>query len=222
MGIFRKLSLVLILPVLFFAFRAAYNQYLLVTLTYTVDPISTDDIVFSSELYTTLFNHTKWATVDTFAVGVGIPFETLPKELRDEEAFGAEIMKQLWDQRLVTQFNRKPTNKSPKMGDGSVSDALAVQVVSVGPKDMSIAVISRPRKNQRPQGFEHIMVTFNWQDRVAMVMVRYIWHTKTETPPNWRKSLARWSQINGRRQWLLHTANAIAAQNNPGPVKLDL
>lgn len=99
MGVFRKLGLALTLPILFFAFRAAYNQYLLVSLTYTVDPISPDDFVFDSELYRTLFNHTKWAKVDTFAVGVGVPFAVLPKNLRDEESFGAEVMKQLWDQR---------------------------------------------------------------------------------------------------------------------------
>ncbi|KAI3325742.1 hypothetical protein HD806DRAFT_455585 [Xylariaceae sp. AK1471] len=222
MGIFRKLGLALTLPVLFIAFRAAYNQYLLVSLTYTVDPLSPDDYVFASELYTTLFNHTQWATVDTFAVGVGIPFESLPKELRDEEAFGAEVMTQLWDQRLATQFNRKPTHTLPKMGDGSVSDALAVQVVSVGPKDMSIALVSRPRKNQLPMGFEHVMVTFDWESKVAMAMIRYVWHTRTQTPPSWRKSLARWSQINGRRQWVLHAANAIAEQKKTQPVKLDL
>jgi hypothetical protein len=108
------------------------------------------------------------------------------------------------------------------MGDGSVSDALAVQVVSVGPKDMSIALVSRPRKNQLPMGFEHVLVTFDWDSKVAMVMIRYVWHTRTQTPPSWRKSLARWSQINGRRQWMLHAANAVAEQKNTKPVKLDL
>jgi len=110
----------------------------------------------------------------------------------------------------------------PKMGDGSVSDALAVQVVSTGPKDMSIALVSRPKKNQLPMGLEHVMVSFDWENKVAIAMVRYIWHTRTQTPPSWRKSLARWSQINGRRQWLLHTANAIAGQGKDEPVKLDL
>ncbi|KAI8945537.1 hypothetical protein F4801DRAFT_567990 [Xylaria longipes] len=221
MGVFRKLGLVLTIPLFFFAFRAAYNQYMLVSLTYTVDPLSADDLVFDSELYTTLFNHTKWAKVDTFAVGVGIPFTAIPRHLRDEAAFGAEVFKQLWDQRLTTQFNRQPTQKLPKMGDGSVSDALAAQVVSVGEKDMSIALVSRPKKNQLPMGFEHIMVTFDLENKVAMAMIRYIWHTRTETPPSWRKSLARWSQINGRRQWLLHTANNIAEQRKL-PVKLEL
>ncbi|RWA14422.1 hypothetical protein EKO27_g681 [Xylaria grammica] len=222
MGVFRKLSLVLILPVLFLAFRAAYNQYMLVTLTYTVDPLSADDLVFDSELYTTLFNHTKWAKVDTFAVGVGIPFRVLPKNLRDEDSFGAEVMKQLWDQRLVTQFNRQPANRLPKMGEGSVSDAFAAQVVSVGERDMSIALVSRPKKNQLPLGFEHILVTFDRENKVAMAMIRYMWHSKTETPSSWRKSLARWSQINGRRQWLLHMAGAIAEQGKNKPVKLEL
>ncbi|KAI1125259.1 hypothetical protein F5Y10DRAFT_279622 [Nemania abortiva] len=222
MGVFRKLSLALLLPLLFVIFRAGYNQYLLVSLTYTVDPLSPNDMVFDSELYTTLFNHTKWAKVDTFAVGVGIPFNVIPKHLWGEEEFGAEVMKQLWDQRLVTQFNRQPTNKLPKMGDGSVSDALAAQVVSVGDKDMSIALVSRPKKNQLPMGFEHILVTFDRENKVAMAMIRYIWHTRTETPPSWRKSLARWSQMNGRRQWLLHTANAIAEQRKSQPVKLEL
>jgi hypothetical protein len=113
MGIFRKLGLALTLPILFIAFRAAYNQYLLVSLTYTVDPLSPDDYVFASELYTTLFNHTKWASVDTFAVGVGIPLTSLPKELQDEEAFGAEIMTQLWDQRRTSPLcgaNRRIKN----------------------------------------------------------------------------------------------------------------
>ncbi|KAI0870460.1 hypothetical protein GGS24DRAFT_475078 [Hypoxylon argillaceum] len=222
MGVFRKLGLALTLPILFFAFRAAYNQYLLVSLTYTVDPISPDDFVFDSELYRTLFNHTKWAKVDTFAVGVGVPFAVLPKNLRDEESFGAEVMKQLWDQRLVTQYNRQPVNKVPKMGDGTVSDAVAAQVVSVGEKDMSVALVSRPKRNQLPMGFEHILVTFDRENKVAIAMIRYIWHTRTETPPSWRKSLARWSQINGRRQWLLHVANAIADQRNTRPVKLEL
>ncbi|KAI0409336.1 hypothetical protein F4802DRAFT_244788 [Xylaria palmicola] len=222
MGVFRKLSLALAIPVLFLAFRAAYNQYMLVSLTYTVDPLAANDLVFDSELYTTLFNHTKWAKVDTFAVGVGIPFAAIPRELRSEEAFGAEVMTQLWDQRLATQFNRNPTHKLPKMGDGSVSDALAVQVVSVGEKDMSVALVSRPKRNQLPMGFEHIMVTFDAEHKVAMAMIRYIWHTRTETPPSWRKSLARWSQVNGRRQWLLHTANAIAEQQRTKPVKLEL
>ncbi|TGJ84596.1 hypothetical protein E0Z10_g4165 [Xylaria hypoxylon] len=222
MGVFRKLGLVATLPLLFLAFRAAYNQYMLVSLTYTIDPLSADDLVFDSELYTTLFNHTKWAKVDTFAVGVGVPFRALPKHLRDEDAFGAEVMKQLWDQRLVTQFNRQPTNKLPKMGDGSVSDAFAAQVISVGERDMSVALVSRPKKNQLPLGFEHILVTFDRDNKVAMAMIRYMWHTKTETPPSWRKSLARWSQINGRRQWLLHTANAIADQGKNKPVKLEL
>ncbi|KAI1192641.1 hypothetical protein F5X97DRAFT_74099 [Nemania serpens] len=222
MAVLRKLALVLSIPILFVLFRAAYNQYLLVSLTYTVDPLASDDLVFDSELYTTLFNHTKWAKVDTFAVGVGVPFNVLPKGLRNEESFGAEVMKQLWDQRLVTQFNRKPTNKLPKMGDGGVNDAFAAQVVSVGEKDMSVALVSRPRKNQLPMGFEHIMVTFDRERKVAMAMIRYIWHSKTESPPSWRKSLARWSQINGRRQWLLHTANAIAQQAKTQPVKLEL
>ncbi|KAI0465736.1 hypothetical protein F4859DRAFT_499861 [Xylaria cf. heliscus] len=222
MGVFRKLGLVLAIPLLFLAFRTAYNQYLLVSLTYTIDPLSPNDLVFDSELYTTLFNHTKWAKVDTFAVGVGIPFTALPRDLREEETFGAEIFKHLWDQRLTTQFNRKPTGKLPKMGDGSVSDAIAAQVVSVGEKDMSIAVVSRPRKNQLPMGFEHIMVKFDMENKVAMAMIRYIWHTRTETPSSWRKSLARWSQINGRRQWLLHTANKIAEQKKTQPVKLEL
>ncbi|GAP85147.1 hypothetical protein SAMD00023353_2200850 [Rosellinia necatrix] len=222
MGILRKLGLVLTIPLLFLTFRAAYNQYMLESLTYTIDPLSPDDLVFDSELYTTLFNHTTWAKVDSFAVGVGIPFKALPKDLRSEEAFGAEVMKQLWDQRLATQFGRKPSNKQPKMGDGSVSDALAAQVVSVGDKDMSIALVSRPKKNQLPMGFEHVLVTFDWEGKVAMAMIRYIWHTKTETPPGWRKSLARWSQKNGRRQWLLHTANAIADQRKAQPVKLEL
>lgn len=123
---------------------------------------------------------------------------------------------------VVTQFNRRPTNKLPKMGDGSVNDAFAAQVVSVGEKDMSIALVNRPKKNQLPMGFEHIMVTFDREGKVAMAMIRYIWHSKTETPPSWRKSLARWSQINGRRQWLLHTANAIAEQARTQPVKLEL
>lgn len=101
MGVFRKLGLVLLLPLLFFGFRTVYNQYLLVSLTYTVDPLSPDDLVFQSELYTTLFNHTKWAKVDTFAVGVGIPFASVPKSLRDEERFAAEVFKQLWDQRCT-------------------------------------------------------------------------------------------------------------------------
>ncbi|KAI0458913.1 hypothetical protein F5B21DRAFT_371946 [Xylaria acuta] len=222
MGVFRKLGLVLAIPLLFLAFRTAYNQYLLVSLTYTIDPLSADDLVFDSELYTTLFNHTKWAKVDTFAVGVGIPFTALPKDLRAEETFGAEVFKQLWDQRLTTQFDRKPTHKLPKMGDGSVSDAFAAQVVSVGEKDMSIALVSRPKKNQLPMGFEHIMVKFDLENKVAMAMIRYIWHTRTETPSSWRKSLARWSQINGRRQWLLHTANNIAEQKKNQPVKLEL
>lgn len=99
MAVLRKLALALTIPILFFFFRAAYNQYLLVSLTYTVDPLAEDDLVFDSELYTTLFNHTKWAKVDTFAVGVGVPFNVLPKDLRSEEKFGAEVMKQLWDQR---------------------------------------------------------------------------------------------------------------------------
>ncbi|KAJ2972201.1 hypothetical protein NUW58_g9235 [Xylaria curta] len=219
---FRKLGLVLTIPLLFVTFRAVYNQYLLVSLTYTVDPLAPDDLVFDSELYTTLFNHTKWAKVDTFAVGVGIPFTSVPKDLWKEEAFAAEAFTQLWDQRLSTQFNRKPAGKLPKMGDGSVSDAIAVQVVSVGEKDMSVALVSRPKKNQLPMGFEHIMVKFDWENKVAMAMIRYIWHTKTETPPSWRKSLARWSQVNGRRQWLLHTANAIAEQKKNKPVKLEL
>ncbi|KAI0438639.1 hypothetical protein F4803DRAFT_84894 [Xylaria telfairii] len=222
MGVFRKLGLVALLPLLFFAFRTAYNQYLLVSLTYTVDPLSPDDLVFQSELYTTLFNHTKWAKVDTFAVGVGIPFASVPKGLRDEERFAAEVFKQLWDQRLTTQFNRKPVQTLPKMGDGSVSDAIAAQVVSVGEKDMSVALVSRPKKNQLPMGFEHIMVKFDMENKVAMAMIRYIWHTRTETPASWRKSLARWSQINGRRQWLLHTANIIAEQGKTQPVKLEL
>lgn len=222
MAILRKLGLALTLPLLFFTFRAAYNQYMLVSLTYTVDPLAADDLVFDSELYTTLFNHTKWAKVDSFAVGVGIPFKALPKDLRDEDKFGAEVFKQLWDQRLTTQFNRQPTGKQPKMGDGSVSDAIAAQVVSVGEKDMSVAVVSRPKKNQLPMGFEHILVKFDWENKVAMAMIRYIWHSRVETPPSWRKSLARWSQINGRRQWLLHTANAIAEQKKFQPVKLEL
>lgn len=249
MAILRKLGLALTLPLLFFTFRAAYNQYMLVSLTYTVDPLAADDLVFDSELYTTLFNHTKWAKVDSFAVGVGIPFKALPKDLRDEDKFGAEVFKQLWDQRctplplpsfplplvwlggqqyianadtVTTQFNRQPTGKQPKMGDGSVSDAIAAQVVSVGEKDMSVAVVSRPKKNQLPMGFEHILVKFDWENKVAMAMIRYIWHSRVETPPSWRKSLARWSQINGRRQWLLHTANAIAEQKKFQPVKLEL
>ncbi|KAI1429024.1 hypothetical protein F5Y12DRAFT_729297 [Xylaria sp. FL1777] len=222
MGLFRKLGLVFTLPLLFVAFRAAYNQYMLVSLTYTIDPLASDDLVFDSELYTTLFNHTKWAKVDTFAVGVGVPFRVLPRNLRDEEKFGAEVMKQLWDQRLVTQFNRQPSNQMPKMGDGSVSEAFAAQVVSVGEKDMSIALVSRPRKNQLPLGFEHILVTFDWENKIAVATIRYIWHSRIETPPSWRKSLARWSQINGRRQWLLHTANAIAEQGKNMPTKLEL
>ncbi len=123
---------------------------------------------------------------------------------------------------VVTQFNRKPGNKLPKMGDGSISDAFAAQVVSVGEKDMSVALVSRPKKNQLPLGFEHILVTFDRDNKVAVAMIRYMWHTRTETPPSWRKSLARWSQINGRRQWLLHTANAIAEQSKSQPVKLEL
>ncbi|KAI0205964.1 hypothetical protein F4808DRAFT_186723 [Astrocystis sublimbata] len=222
MGVFRKLGLALTIPLLFFTFRAAYNQYLLVSLTYTVDPLASDDLVFDSELYTTLFNHTKWAKVDTFAVGVGIPLKALPKNLRAEEAFGAEVFTQLWDQRLTTQFDRQGVNKVPKMGDAGVSDAFAAQVVSVGEKDMSVALVSRPKKNQLPMGFEHIMVKFDLENKVAMAMIRYIWHTRTETPPSWRKSLARWSQINGRRQWLLHTANNIAEQRKSQPVKLEL
>lgn len=99
MGVFRKLGLLLTLPILFVAVQFAYNQYMLTSLTYTLDPISPDDYVFDSELYSTLFNHTKWAHVDTFAVGVGIPMASLPKKFRDEEAFGAEVMTQLWDQR---------------------------------------------------------------------------------------------------------------------------
>lgn len=110
MAVLRKLALVLTLPILFLFFRAAYNQYLLVSLTYTVDPLSSDDLVFDSELYTTLFNHTKWAKVDTFAVGVGIPFGVLPKDLRSEEKFGAEVMKQLWDQRRTAlSYQHTPT-----------------------------------------------------------------------------------------------------------------
>ncbi|KAI0189541.1 hypothetical protein EV127DRAFT_512263 [Xylaria flabelliformis] len=222
MGVFRKLGLVLTIPLLFFAFRTAYNQYMLTSLTYAIDPLSPNDFVFESELYTTLFNHTKWAKVDTFAVGVGIPFAAVPKELWDEDKFAAEVFTQLWDQRLTTQFNRQPTHKLPKMGDGSVSDALAAQVVSVGDKDMSVAVVSRPKRNQLPMGFEHIMVKFDMENKVAMAMIRYIWHSRKETPSSWRKSLARWSQINGRRQWLLHTANIIAEQKNSKPVKLEL
>ncbi|KAI1826282.1 hypothetical protein F4861DRAFT_100526 [Xylaria intraflava] len=222
MGIFRKLGLVLTLPLLFFTFRAVYNQYVLVSLTYTVDPLMPDDLVFDSEVYTTLFNHTKWAKVDTFAVGVGVPFTAIPTHLRDEKAFATEVMTQLWDQRLMTQFNRRPLRTLPKMGDGSVSDAFAAQVVSVGDKDMSIALVSRPRKNQLPMGFEHVLVKFDWENRVAVAMIRYFWHTRTETPPSWRKSLARWSQINGRRQWLLHTANSIGEQKMRRPVKLEL
>ncbi|KAI1175266.1 hypothetical protein F4777DRAFT_550773 [Nemania sp. FL0916] len=222
MGIFRKLGLLALLPIFFFAFRTAYNQYMLSTLTYTIDPLAADDLVFDSELYTTLFNHTKWAKVDTFAVGVGIPFASLPKALRGEELFGHEVMKQLWDQRLVTQFNRQPTNELPKMGDGSISEAFAAQVVSVGDKDMSVALVSRPKRNQLPMGFEHIMVQFDRENQVAVAMIRYIWHTKTETPASWRKSLARWSQINGRRQWLLHMATTLAEQKKNQPVKLEL
>ncbi|KAI1277903.1 hypothetical protein F5Y07DRAFT_361983 [Xylaria sp. FL0933] len=222
MGVFRKLGLALTLPLLFVTLRAAYNQYILTSLTYTVDPLAPDDLVFESELYTTLFNHTKWAKVDTFAVGVGIPFAVIPKELHNEERFGAEVMKLLWDQRLVTQFGRQPTNKLPKMGDGSISDAFAAQVVSVGEKDMSVALVSRPRKNQLPLGFEHIAVQFDYPNKVAAATIRYIWHSRAETPSSWRKSLARWSQINGRRQWLLHMANAIADQKKNKPVKLEL
>ncbi|KAI1358185.1 hypothetical protein F5Y08DRAFT_125754 [Xylaria arbuscula] len=222
MGIFRKLGLALLVPLIFFAFRTAYNQWMLVSLTYVVDPLAPDDMIFDSELYTTLFNHTKWATVDTFAVGVGMPFHAVPRELWDEDKFGAEVMKQLWDQRLVTQFNRQPTNKLPKMGDGSINDAFAAQVVSVGEKDMSVALVSRPKQNQLPLGFEHIMVTFDRDNKVAVAMIRYIWHTRKETPPSWRKSLARWTQMNGRRQWLLHTANAIAEQKKTKPAKLEL
>ncbi|KAI0813862.1 hypothetical protein GGR55DRAFT_636157 [Xylaria sp. FL0064] len=222
MGVFRKLGLALTLPLLFVALRAAYNQYILTSLTYTVDPLAPDDLVFESELYTTLFNHTKWAKVDTFAVGVGIPFDVIPKELHNEGRFGAEVMKLLWDQRLVTQFGRQPTNKLPKMGDGSISDAFAAQVVSVGEKDMSVALVSRPRKNQLPLGFEHIAVQFDYPNKVAAATIRYIWHSRVETPSSWRKSLARWSQINGRRQWLLHMANAIADQKKNKPVKLEL
>ncbi|KAI0965583.1 hypothetical protein F4678DRAFT_452436 [Xylaria arbuscula] len=222
MGLFRKLGLVLTLPLFFFAFRAAYNQYILSSSTYIIDPLAPDDQVFESELYTTLFNHTKWAKVDTFAVGVGIPFGMIPKELRGEERFAAEAMKQLWDQRLVTQFGRQPTNKLPKMGDGSVTDAYAAQVVSVGEKDMSVAVVSRPRKNQLPLGFEHISISFDMENKMAAATIRYIWHTRTETPSSWRKSLARWSQINGRRQWLLHMVNAVVQQGQNKPVKLEL
>lgn len=123
---------------------------------------------------------------------------------------------------VTTQFNRKPVQTLPKMGDGSVSDAIAAQVVSVGEKDMSVALVSRPKKNQLPMGFEHIMVKFDMENKVAMAMIRYIWHTRTATPSSWRKSLARWSQINGRRQWLLHTANIIAEQGKNRPVKLEL
>lgn len=101
MGIFRKLSLALTIPLLFVAFRAAWNQWMLVSLTYVIDPLAPDDMIFDSELYTTLFNHTKWASVDTFAVGVGMPFHAVPRELWDEEKFGAEVMKQLWDQRRM-------------------------------------------------------------------------------------------------------------------------
>ncbi|KAI1437326.1 hypothetical protein GGR50DRAFT_96738 [Xylaria sp. CBS 124048] len=224
MGVFRKLGLVLALALalLFFTFRAAYNQYVLVSLTYTVDPLAPDDLVYESEVYKTLFNHTQWAKVDTFAVGVGVPFTALPAHLRDEKAFATEVMTQLWDQRLITQFNRPPAQALPKTGDGSVSDALAAQVVSIGERDMSVALVSRPRKNQLPMGFEHIMVKLDGENRVAVALIRYFWHTRTERPPSWRKSLARWSQINGRRQWLLRTANAIGEQRIRRPVKLEL
>ncbi|KAI2634603.1 hypothetical protein GGS21DRAFT_490674 [Xylaria nigripes] len=222
MGIVRKLSLALILPLLFLVFRAAYNQFMLVSLTYTIDPLPPDDLVFDSELYKALFNHTKWAKVDTCAIGVGVPLASLPAHLRDEKAFGAEVMTQLWGQRLVTQFGRRPKHTVPKMGDGSVNDAVAAQVVSVGEKDMSVALVSRPRKNQLPMGFEHIMVKFDRENMVAVAMIRYVWHSRTETPPSWRKGMARWSQINGRRQWLLHAANAIAEQKGIRPVKLEL
>ncbi|KAI0398024.1 hypothetical protein F5Y17DRAFT_413201 [Xylariaceae sp. FL0594] len=223
MGLVKKLGVLLVAPALFVGVQFAYNQYMLTSLTYTLDPISPDDYVFDSELYRTLFNHTKWAHVDSFAVGVTVPLASLPPQFRgDEEAFGEEVMTQLWDQRLVTQFSRQPTGTMPKMGDASVSEALAVQVVSTGPKDMSIALVSRPRKNQLPMGFEHVMASFDREHGMAIAMIRYIWHARTDTPPSWRKSLARWSQINGRRQWLLRAANAIADKGKDEPVKLEL
>ncbi|KAI1812213.1 hypothetical protein GGS20DRAFT_559200 [Poronia punctata] len=223
MNLFLKLGIMLTFPLLLIGVQFAYNQYTLITHTYTVDPISPDDYVFDSELYSSLFNHTKWANVDSFAVGVAIPLENLSGDLkRDEERFGEVVMTLLWDERLTTQFSRPPQKTLPKMGDGSVSETLAAQVVSVGAKDMSIAVVSRPRKNQLPMGFEHVMVSFDWENGMAVAMIRYVWHTKTLSPDSWRKKLARWSQVNGRRQWLLRMAGEVGKGGGGGGVKEEL
>ncbi|KAI1264626.1 hypothetical protein F5Y18DRAFT_389529 [Xylariaceae sp. FL1019] len=223
MGFFRKLGLMLAIPVTYYVARTGYSQYQLQRSTFTVDEISHEDAVFESSLYRDIWGKHKYESRDSFAVGITIPFASVPPNLWTEEAFGAEIFKLLWDQRLITQFNQEPWGRTPVQGDGRVNEAMAAQVVSSGTRDMSIAILNRPsRTNVLPQGYEHILAAFNKQEKIAQVMIKYAWHMKKETPPSWRKTLARWFQINGRRQWLVTVANQIQHQRLVAEGKAEL
>ncbi|KAI1325530.1 hypothetical protein F5Y16DRAFT_259855 [Xylariaceae sp. FL0255] len=223
MGFIRKLGLALTIPLGFYIFRLGQAQYQLQKLTYFVDEISPEDASFESTLYADIWGSKGYESVESWAVGIAVPFQSVPPHLWDEESFGKEVFLQLWNSRLTTQFGQPPVLQSPKTGQNAINPRQGAQVVSVGRQDMSIATINRPSvTNVLPTGYEHIVTAFDRENEVAMIMIKYIWHMKKPTPPSWRKSLVRFFQINGRRQWLLSLANSLANQRRRAEGKPEL
>ncbi|KAI1097430.1 hypothetical protein F4804DRAFT_347190 [Jackrogersella minutella] len=206
MGVLRKLligvAVIMATPVLLTVFLIARTQYRLVRSTHTINNIPRHDPVFTSPAYQEHFGNRPWAKIESFGCGIALPLATIRAELLENNSvFTAEVFRIMWNARMSTQFNGPPSSQPPEVGAVSASDSICAKVVSVGPTEMAMTIMTVP--NGFIGGLEVIQAVVNRQNGVAGVLVKYLWHNDVTLPRKWYQYLSIWLQLTGRRIWLM-------------------